>query len=321
MHKPDILVADIGGTNARFALVSTDDLTTLNSVETLPTKGYASLVEALDHYLKKHQISEVTAMTLGVAAPIIEGKAKFTNASWVVDRAELAAHYCCGSVTLINDFEAIAISLTKLAQSDLHPLGSTQLTFKSNAHFGVLGAGTGLGAAILLLRNDEPIPLGCEAGHTTFAPESEQQQQILEYLHKAHKRISYERVVSGMGIENIYAALSPNHQKISAKDIFARHQNQEDQIASQAVSEFTQILGQFAGNFALTTGCYDGIYLAGGVIAKQLPSIDALKFRQAFENKGRHTELMRTIPTVVITNKQPGLLGAAIATKPPDSHG
>ena len=327
MHLPrsimtefDTLVADIGGTNARFALVSKHDPTSLNCFETLPTNGYATLVKALDHYLRKNNIVSLAAMTLGVAAPIINDRAKFTNASWVVDRAELAAHYCCGSVKLLNDFEAIALSLPYLAQHDLHHLGALQLRSTDHSHLGVLGAGTGLGAATLLVRNSNSIPLGCEAGHTSFTPENERQQQVREYLLKAHQRVSYERVLSGMGVENIYEALENNHHRLNAKDIFARHLDRSDQIASDTVLEFTKILGQFAGDFALTTGCYNGIFLAGGVISKQLRSIDALTFRQSFENKGRHRELMRAIPTAVIAHKQPGLVGAAIAATAGFTH-
>ena len=315
MRKPDTLVADIGGTNARFALVRGSHPTTLECTETLPTSGYPTLLDALQHYLNKHQIKDLAAMTLAVAAPIVDGKAKFTNASWIVNRKELAAHFCSGRVKLMNDFEAIALALPELKPNDLHHLGKGRPTSMPSPHFGVLGAGTGLGAATLLVRDNKHIPLGCEAGHTTFAPENIQQQKILEYLLKFHKRVSYERVVSGMGIENIYAALSPTYQKLKAKDIFNSHLNQSDTIASEAVAEFTRILGQFAGNFALTTGCYDGIFLAGGVIAKQLAAIDAFTFRESFENKWRHRALMHSIPTSVVTHEQQGLLGAAIAKR------
>ena len=312
--NPPSLVADIGGTNARFALVNTAEQAALGCIETLSTSAYVTLFEALDTYLQKHQVEALTSITLAVAAPIVNDTAKFTNASWAIDRHALMSHYQCDQVMLMNDFEAVALSLPELKPHEVHYLGETRLESKPIAKFGVVGAGTGLGTAALLATHNHYRPMGAEGGHTSFAPEDEVQQKILEYLRQSHGRVSYERLLSGTGIENIYAALSPTHQSMPAKSVFAHHVSETDATAREAVHQFTKILGQFAGDFALTTGSYDGIYLTGGVISKQRPSIVASTFRRAFEHKGRHRALMCAIPTVVITHPQPGLLGAAVAT-------
>ena len=309
------LVADIGGTNARFALVDMHEPATLTCVDTLATNDYLTLTDALDQYLKKHQVSNLAAITLAVAAPVQKGKAKFTNAPWLVDRTEIAAHYRCGRVQLINDFEAIALCLTELEQENFRQIGDRRFHWTETAHVGVIGVGTGLGAARLNLWAGQKHAAVCEAGHASFAPENERQQQILTFLSKMHTRVSYERLLSGSGIENIYSALSPSHSSINAEQVFNRWRTDEDEIARYTVEEFTKILGQFAGDYVLTTGCYDGIFLAGGVIVKQFASLEPSLFLEAFLNKGRHRELMSTVPTVVISHLQPGLIGAARATK------
>jgi glucokinase len=180
--------------------------------------------------------------------------------------------------------------------------------------FGVVGPGTGLGAAMLLTAPELRV-IVTEAGHASFTPEDEQQLHILRRLTSHHKRVSNERVLSGRGLENIYWALSPTGERLSAAEVFSLNNAGSDPVAKVAVNEFVRILGQFAGDFALTTGSYDGIFIAGGIVAQQLSGIDPVLFRQAFENKGRHAALMRTIPTAVITHQQPGLLGAAIAAR------
>jgi glucokinase len=308
------LVADVGGTNARFALspASSESPVSLQQIVSLPTNDFASLAEALEHYLRGQNNPSLNAVSLAVAGPVKEGRAKFSNLPWEVDCRALASQFNFAQIGLMNDFEAIALAITELPASDVHQLGGPPMLHGPGQQLGVVGPGTGLGAAMLLTPPENRV-IVTEAGHASFTPENEQQLNILCRLKADHGRVSNERVLSGKGLENIYWALSPTDERLPAAEIFSLNNAGSDPVANMAVNEFVRILGQFAGDFALTTGSYDGIFIAGGIFAQQLNSIDPMLFREAFENKGRHAALMRTIPTAVITHQQPGLLGAAIA--------
>lgn len=280
----------------------------------LPTNDFSSLAEVLDHYLRRQDFPSLNAVSLAVAGPVKEGRAKFSNLTWEVDCTALASRFNFEQIDLMNDFEAIALAIGELVASDVHQLGGPPMLHGPGQQLGVVGPGTGLGAAMLITSPENRV-IVTEAGHASFTPENEQQLHILCRLASNHRRVSNERVLSGKGLENIYWALSPTDERLSAAEIFSLNNAGSDPVAEVAANEFVRILGQFAGDFALTTGSYDGIFIAGGIVAQQLNAVDPMLFRQAFENKGRHTELMRTIPTVVITHKQPGLLGAAIAAR------
>jgi glucokinase len=220
---------------------------------------------------------------------------------------------------LLNDFEAIACSLAELQPSDLEVIGLPSAPDLAGASFtvGVVGPGTGLGAAALLKRGDRFYPLVTEGGHVGFAPENGLQRAVWEVLGDRFGRVSDERLVSGSGLENIYTALSEIHDistpVLAAAEIFAH--TDDNSLAREAVNLFFEVMGQVAGNFALSTGAFDGIFIAGG-IAKRYPELLAgSAFRSGFENKGRHRHIMEKVPTLLITHQQPGLLGASVAAR------
>jgi glucokinase len=162
-------------------------------------------------------------------------------------------------------------------------------------------------------------PVVGEGGHAGFAPENRTQIKVLRQLRQRHERVSYERLISGPGLEGIYWALGKVHGKqtarITAAEIFSRVLANEDVIATESVQLFYEVLGQVAGNLALVLGAYDGIYLAGGILKRYPDLLQTSNFRSGFENKGRHRSLLERIPTSLILHPQPGLLGASYCAR------
>ena len=311
-----LLIGDIGGTNARFALADPSKPGFSNAV-TLKCDDFESADVAIEHYLESEKAGKPDVICLAAAGPIIDKHVRFTNNHWVIGADELAADFSIDAVRLLNDFEAIAYSIPFLANEDCIPIGLPEPQPLGGEHYmvGILGPGTGLGAVGLKKHGDLLLPIAGEASHGGFAPESHVQIDILNALRERFDRVSSERLVSGPGLENIYWALMRIHHAkrahISPAEIFGAAVNNTDELAVEAVGMFFEVLGQFAGDLALTLGAEDGIYIAGG-IAKRYP--DLLKnsrFRTGFEAKGRHRSLMERVPTQLIMHDQPGLLGAA----------
>jgi len=180
---------------------------------------------------------------------------------------------------------------------------------------GIVGPGTGLGVAGLCRRRSELWPIMGEGGHLGFAPASSTQRELLRVLSSRFSRVSNERLLSGPGLENIYAALAESRSAVddepSAAEIFACANADSSGLHAQAVALFFEILGQVAGDVALLLGAADGMYIAGGIVQRYPQLLLQSGFRDAFESKGRHRELMTRIPTVLILDPNPGLLGAS----------
>jgi glucokinase len=311
-----LLIGDIGGTNARFALANIGS-PGFAEARTLKCDDFESADAAIKQYLESVGASSPSVICLAAAGPIIDGHVRFTNNHWEIAADELAAEFSIEGVQLLNDFEAIAYSVPLLTADDCMPLGLPDPAPFDTEHYmvGIIGPGTGLGAVGLRKYGDVLLPIAGEAGHGGFAPETQVQMDILKALRQRFDRVSSERLVSGPGIENIYWALMRIHGEkrahLSAAEIFAAAIENTDPLASEAVQMFFEVFGQVAGDLALTLGAEDGVLIAGG-ISKRYP--DLLKnsgFRSGFENKGRYRSLMERIPTQLILHDQPGLLGAA----------
>ena len=311
-----LLIGDIGGTNARFALAD-PARPSFSEVRTLQCDDYESADAAINHYLESVGAQSPRVICLAAAGPIIDKRVRFTNNHWEISADELAADFSIGSVQLLNDFEAIAYSVPFLAADDCMTIGLPEPGPLDTEDYmiGVIGPGTGLGAVGLRKYGDILFPIAGEAGHGGFAPETRVQIDILSALRERYDRVSSERLVSGPGLENIYWALMRIHGEkrahLSAAEIFRAAMDNTDPLAAEAVQMFFEVFGQVAGDLALALGAEDGIFIAGG-ISKRYP--DLLKnsgFRSGFENKGRHRSLMERIPTQLILHDQPGLLGAA----------
>jgi glucokinase len=313
MQNKHLLVGDIGGTNARFALANQHYPGFYDVVE-LKCADFESSGEAIRHYLGRVDIEHLDAVCLAAAGPLVEHAIDVTNNHWNLSTASLAREFDVDAVRLLNDFEAIAYSIPFLGAEERLAIGPPLGTDLAGRSFdvGIVGPGTGLGVAGLCGRDNILVPVTGEGGHVGFAPETDLQVELLKVMRKRLKRVSAERLVAGSGIENIFSALLElrgEHGALSAPEIFAAAT--KPGAAADAVEMFFQILGQVAGDLALTLGAHDGIYVAGG-IAKRYPKILADgAFRAAFESKGRHRHILERIPTYLITHEQPGLLGAS----------
>jgi glucokinase len=314
MKKRCLLIGDIGGTNARFALAKPDK-PDFHSVLEVKCADFPTADDAIKHYLREIGATTPDAVCLAAAGPVIDDHVHITNNHWDISAAETRADFGIERVRLLNDFAAIAYSIPFLDDADLLNIGPHDQRRLPLERFnvGILGPGTGLGVAGLCRRRGVLVPITGEGGHVGFAPETDLQIEILNELRGKFERVSAERLVAGSGLENIYQALAnlrgEKGGSLTPAEIFAERST--GSVAAEAIDVFFELLGQVAGDLALTLGAEDGIYIAGG-IAKRYPDMLAVsRFRSAFESKGRHRSFMERIPTRLIMHEQPGLLGAA----------
>ncbi|TYK66410.1 glucokinase [Colwellia echini] len=311
------LVADIGGTNIRLAITDKDN--NLSGIQTYQCKLFPQLSDVIRQYLTEKELltSSINAC-LAIACPVDTDAIAMTNLPWKFSQKQLKAELNLNSLTLINDYTAIAMAIPSLRDDQKVKIGEGE-SIKNNP-IAVCGPGTGLGVANLVNINDQWHCLGGEGGHIDFAPVDDLDVLIFEQLKKIKKRISYEQLLSGYGIEQIYQALliinnvqvsEPQSVKLTAKDISTNALNNSCDICNQALAQFCKVLGSFAGNLALTTGSTGGVYIAGGIVPRFVEYVQESGFRERFEAKGRMTHLNEQTPTYIITESQPGLLGAA----------
>lgn len=311
-----LLIGDIGGTNARFALARTDAVGFENLL-TLQCADFASSVDAMRHYLDKVSAPDPHAVCLAAAGPVIDEAIKVTNNHWNLSADEIRQDLGVAQVRLMNDFEAVAWSIPNIDEAFLEAVGQASQSDLPDGDFSVaiVGPGTGLGTGGLLRRDGRLIPIVGEGGHMGFAPKSKVQIEVLEVLREKFERICLERLISGSGIENIYWALQTmrgdSRITLSAADIFKAAESGSDPVASDATQLFFEMLGQAAGDIALVLGAQDGVFLAGGIVKRYPEMLHISGFRNAFESKGHHRPMMERIPTKLITYNEPGLLGAA----------
>jgi len=326
VQKQCLLVGDIGGTNARFALADTG-VPGFSDAETLRCDDFETAGDAIRTYLAKTGAPRPNVICLAAAGPIVDGTVRFTNNHWSIDIGDLVGEFETPAVRLLNDFEAIAYSIPFVGPGDWLPIGLPDSGSLDGPDYtaGVIGPGTGLGAVGLLCRDGNLFPVVGEAGHVGFAPETQVQLDILRVLRERFDRVSAERLVSGPGLENIYWALARIHgdkrAALSAQQIFEHCIDNNDPRASEAVHMFFETLGQVAGNLALTLGASDGIYIAGGIARRYPELLVNSRFRSGFEAKGRHRSLMERIPTRLVTYPEPGLLGASYCALQLMRHG
>lgn len=314
-----ILVADIGGTNARFALADPMAKMPLlrDSIRDYRVADFSGCTEAARHYLDDADAHPVRGM-FAVAGPIVDGSVRFTNSDWVIDSKAVAAGIGLDTLQLINDFAAMSLSLPLLADGDQRLLGTPQRKrFNAVAAqtFAVLGAGTGLGVGALLLRDGRAMALQTEGGHMSFAPRGAEQIGILQRLAARFGHVSNERLLSGSGLVNIYAALADmagaNAEPLVPEDVTKRAEAHADTLCVRAVEIFCEVLGAVAGDLVLGFGAWDGVYLSGGLTPLLLPWLERGDLRERFEDKGRYADKLRAVPVSAVLDTDAGLLGAA----------
>lgn len=312
------LLADIGGTHARFALAGTDAPQTLldGSLRSYPVERFDTLATAARHYLDEVGAAPQRAV-VGLAARIDGDIARMTNHRWVVSAGHLRETLGMASVTLVNDFVAQARAVPLLGRSDVAVVGGPELAADDGGDrtLAVAGAGTGLGVGLLMRRAGRWSALATEGGHAGFAPASAMEIAILQQLAADFGRVSNERLVSGAGLVNLHRALA----RIEGRDPPAAMAPEDvtagaeagDPLCRRAVGTFRDVFASFAGDLALAFGAWDGIYLSGGLVPPLLPVLRDPAFRKRFEDKGRYAAAMAAVPTIAVLHPQPGLLGAA----------
>jgi len=316
-----ILAGDIGGTKSLLQLVSlNDDTQRVESERRYETDTFPTFEAMLREFIPE---GTVDAACFAIAGPVYESRASLTNVGWEIAEAKIQSEFRIANVTLVNDFYAVARGIPILTDADLETIQKgvgDQL-----APIGVIGAGTGLGEAILIpsAGGDEWRIVSSEGGHCDFAPRDETQQKLLANLASRFGHVSYERLVSGPGLVNIHTFLrdhvfeadeSKRDQTYDLESLPARisqSAKEGDRLASATMDLFVDVYGAEAGNLALKILALGGIFLAGGIAAKNLDRFRNGRFVEAFCSKGRFRSLMERIPIHIITNPKVGLLGAA----------
>ena len=317
MNDFPLLIADIGGTNARFALAC-DTMPHFEYAQTFQCADFKSIELAVDTYLTTHNIPSLKGICFAVAGPIQQESVRFTNNHWFIQSDDLRDRYSTDQVKLLNDFESIAYCLSDLSSDDLSSIGPEfdALDVDNDFSLAVLGPGSGLGVAGLCKRSQSLYPVATEGGHVGFAPDNPLQDKILKILHGKFERVSNERLLSGPGLVNIHEALcevaKQQNPGLSPADIGVAAREKSDLLCMQSMELFFEILGQVAGDTALALGAYQGIYIGGGIAQRYPRELANSKFRAGFENKGRYRDDMAKIPTWLITHKNPGLLGSSV---------
>ncbi|PHQ16354.1 glucokinase [Marinobacter profundi] len=316
--RPYALVGDVGGTNARFALVAPGELQ-LRGVEVLPCAGYANLEHALRDYLTRADGMDVVQACLAVASPASGNLVRMTNNPWYFDREALCKAFGWRALKVINDFTAMALGVPHLEPGRLvHVCGGPGDPSRPRL---VMGPGTGLGVSGLVPASGGWIPLITEGGHVDFAPVDEAEMALLRILQARFGRVSVERILSGQGLLNLYQA----HAEIEGmaaplttpEQVTRAAQAGADLLARRTLWHFCEILGRVAGNAALTLGSQGGVYLCGGILPRIIDFFLASPFRRGFEDKGRMRPLMESTPVYLVTETATGLLGAAAALQNP----
>ena len=310
------IVADIGGTFARFSRVNLVSLQ-MDKIEIYPCASFSTIDSVLTAYRTQHSLQELRRVAIAIACPVIDDLICMTNCHWQFSIRELKNRLNLTELRVMNDFTAIAMSLPELSSHDVIQIGTGYSDV--NKVRVVLGAGTGLGVAYLVPNHQSYTAYAGEGGHADWGAKSEQEWFIYTYLKNHYSHVSLERILSGHGLENLYKAISAYHGldkvPLRAAEIISLALAQECPMAQATVEQFFVCLGTYAGDLALTYGAFGGVYIAGGIVPRLISLIKQSKFRVFFEDKGRFTDFNALIPSYIITAEQPGILGAAASLK------
>jgi glucokinase len=319
-----ILAGDIGGTHTRLAHYRYDAKKEpiLLAEKTFSSRSTDNLSVLLSGFLKQLVNPRVDRACLGIAGPIIDQVCDTTNLPWRVSSQELGQEFGFDQVWLLNDLEANAWAIDALPEKDFHLLNPGKPAATGNRS--IVSPGTGLGEAGIFWEGTHHLPFASEGGHTDFSPTNLLEYELLEWLAERHGHVSWERLVSGPGLENIYHFLISYHQTGIPNRLMQEAKNSglapaistaalsgHDPICHEALDLFIQLFGREAGNHALKMMAFGGVYLGGGIAPRILPRLKEGGFLQAFFDKGRMRALMEAMPVRVILNDNAALLGAA----------
>lgn len=320
-----ILAGDIGGTKTVIALFETTAVGLRQYRDaTFPSKDHQSLEEILTKFLQDESGAPLQGGCFGVAGPVIGGKSKTTNLPWELDEQALAKATGAPRVKLLNDLEAAAYGMLHLKADEFCVLNQGADT-ERQGNIAVIAAGTGLGEAMLLWDGKQHHPIASEGGHSDFAPRSTQEIELLNYLRDKHgTHVSYERVLSGPGLLDLYTFFRQSSGKPEPSWLSEKLQSGdasaavtavglagEDPICVQTLEVFASIYGAEAGNLALKCLAVGGVLIGGGIAPKMLPALQSAHFMAGFTDKGRYADLMQSMAVKVALNPRAALIGAA----------
>jgi glucokinase len=320
------LVGDIGGTKTHLSIVIEDggELVSVKD-QKFPSQEYSNLRMIVKEFLKSSE-QEISKACFGIAGPVKKKKSQATNLPWLVDCEVLEKELCIEKVLLINDLEASAYGLNMLKKEELYLLNEGDPNAKGNR--AMVSPGTGLGEAGIFFDGKKHTPFACEGGHVDFAPTNEIEDELLKYLRKKFNHISYERILSGPGLYNLYQFVVETKKEEEDPEVFMEIQSgNSPQLISEkgergmskackrALDIFVSIYGSEAGNMALKMLALGGVFLGGGITPKILEGIKQGDFLSSFTKKGRFSELLNSIPVWVVLNDNTALLGSMYYAK------
>lgn len=305
------LIADIGGTYARFAVETAPGH--FEHTASLRCADHADFHAAVRAYLATVSVGHIQHAAIAIANPVEGDQVRMTNYHWQFSIEQMRQRLQFDTLVVVNDFTALAMALPGLAPHQRRQVGGGAPRERSVV--GLLGSGSGLGVSGLIPASDGWIALGTEGGHTSFAPRDEREQAILAYARTQYSHVSFERLLSGPGIELIHRALrlragQPAGQ-LAAPEITRRGLDGSDPVCAETLEAFCAMLGTAAANLAVTLGAMGGIYIGGGIVPRLGEYFDRSPFRARFEDKGRFSDYVKAIPTYVITAEHATFVGAS----------
>jgi glucokinase len=308
------LVADVGGTNARFALLR-GAYGLPEQEKTLPTASYPCIDAAIEDYLRQVNAEMPVEAAIAIANPVTGDVVKMSNSHWTFSIEEMRRKLGLERLLLLNDFTALAMALPAIPATQLEQVGGGAAV--SDSPLALIGAGTGLGVSALIPYQNAWIPLACEGGHVSICAGCDREADIIAVTRRTYPHVSAERLISGMGLENLYRAIAQLEQampeNLSAAQVTERGLADGDRFCREALDTFCAMLGSIAGNLALTLGARGGLYVGGGIVPRLGDYFARSPFRKCFEAKGRFEHYVAAIPTYVIRAVNPALLGAAMS--------
>jgi glucokinase len=304
------LIGDIGGTHARFALTARDGA--VENIAVLMCNDFPDLFSAIEAYLEQTRpLTRPTHSALAVACPVSGDTVTMTNRDWSFSTDALRRRLGFDTLSVVNDFLAVAAAVPELREGDRLQVGGG--TAAANAPIALLGPGTGLGVAALVQHGRGWIPLATEGGHVTLAAANDYEADILAGLRQRFGHVSAERALSGPGLVNLYEAVANikgrKPARLSPEEVTEHGLAGVDSSCVEAVDLFCCFLGTVASDLTLSLGARGGVYIAGGIVPALGDAFIRSGFRSRFEEKGRFSEYLAAVPTLVIVNPYPALLG------------
>lgn len=320
--KFPILIGDIGGTNARFAIL-VDSYAEPREFPTVRTADFATIDEAIQTSILDRTSIQPRTAVLAVAGPVDGDEIALTNCDWVVRPTVMFETLGLSDIVVLNDFEAQALAVVALGEGHMEKIGPGEP--EPSGGRVVLGPGTGLGVAGLIHACHRWIPVPGEGGHMDIGPRTPRDHQIFPHIEPIEGRISGEQILCGRGLVNVYNAIakveSETPRFTTPAEITGAALERCDRLAQESLEFFVTCLGRTAGDLALVFKSRGGVYLTGGIAQKIVPALKAGNFREAFEDKAPHRELLRSMPVYVITHPLAAVAGLAAYARTPSRFG